>query len=60
MDEKKFFWYVQVTRHLDDILEKYIKRDSFKTKSEFIRAAVRDRLEEEIVKFDRLNIGANV
>jgi Arc/MetJ-type ribon-helix-helix transcriptional regulator len=28
-------------------LEDYIKKDAFSTKSEFVRTAVRDRLQEE-------------
>lgn len=40
-------WNVPVPEHLDIQLEEYISKDGFKTKSEFIRTAVRDRLEEE-------------
>ena len=40
-------WSVPVTEHLNKRLEEYIELDSYKTKSEFIRASVRDRLEEE-------------
>jgi len=40
-------WSVPVTEHLNKRLEEYIELDSFKTKSEFIRTSVRDRLEEE-------------
>ena len=43
-------WSVHVPPHLDEQLEQYILRDAFKTKSEFIRCAVRDRLEKEIGK----------
>lgn len=40
-------WNVPVPDHLDDMLADYITKDAYKTKSEFIRAAVRDRLEIE-------------
>ena len=48
---KRILWSVEVPGHLNDELEKYIEIDSFKTKSEFIRAAVRDRLVQEKRKF---------
>jgi len=48
---KRIMWSVEVPRHLNDELDKYIELDSFKTKSEFIRAAVRDRLSSELRKF---------
>jgi len=38
---------LEVPKHLNQQLEKYIEKDAYKTKSEFIRAAVRDRLKEE-------------
>lgn len=40
-------WNIPVPEHLDQQLEEYIAKDAFKTKSEFIRTAVRDRLEAE-------------
>jgi Arc/MetJ-type ribon-helix-helix transcriptional regulator len=40
-------WNIPVTDHLDKQLVEYIEKDAFSTKSEFIRTAVRDRLEEE-------------
>ena len=43
-------WSIPVTAGLDDKLNEFIKMDFFKTKSEFIRTAVRDRLEEELSK----------
>jgi len=43
-------WSVPVTDYLNKRLEEYLERDSFKTKSEFIRTAVRDRLEKERAK----------
>ena len=43
-------WNIPVPPHLDKQLADYIKKDSFKTKSEFIRTAVRDRLEKENAK----------
>ena len=44
-------WHLEVPPHLNEQLEDYIEKDTFKTKSEFIRTAVRDRLREE---FERL------
>lgn len=43
-------WNIPVPPHLNQQLEDYIKKDAFKTKSEFIRTAVRDRLEKERAK----------
>ena len=40
-------WHLQVSDHLNEQLEEYIELDSFSTKSEFIREAVRERLEIE-------------
>ena len=40
-------WNIPVTDHLDKQLEEYIEEDAFSTKSEFVRTAVRDRLEKE-------------
>ena len=40
-------WHLQVSDHLNEKLEEYIELDSFSTKSEFIREAVRERLEIE-------------
>lgn len=40
-------WSVPVTENLNKRLEEYIESDSYKTKSEFIRVSVRDRLEQE-------------
>ncbi|MBT0159239.1 hypothetical protein G4O51_04560 [Candidatus Bathyarchaeota archaeon A05DMB-2] len=45
-------WNIPVPEHLDQQLEEYIAKDAFKTKSEFIRAAVRDRLEAERKKLE--------
>lgn len=45
-------WNIPVPEHLDNQLEEYIEKDAFKTKSEFIRAAVRDRLEVEQKKLE--------
>lgn len=44
---RRILWSIEVTEHLNKHLENYIEKDSFKTKSEFIRTAVRDRLREE-------------
>lgn len=51
-------WNIPVPEHLDQQLVNYIKRDAFKTKSEFIRTAVRDRLKEEIRRLE-VETGAN-
>lgn len=45
-------WHIRVPKNLDTQLEKYIKQDSFATKAEFVREAVRDRLETERNKMD--------
>ena len=54
MDEdntgRRILWSIRVTRHLNDLLDKYIEVDAYQTKSEFVRTAVRDRLKEEIAK----------
>lgn len=47
---RKVFWSVQVPERLNKMLDAYITEDSFANKSEFIRAAVRDRLQEETEK----------
>ena len=47
-------WSVPVTKHLNNRLEAYIKVDSYKTKSEFIRTAVRDRLTKELKEFKEI------
>jgi len=54
MDEnntgRRILWSIRVTRHLNDLLDKYIEVDAYQTKSEFVRTAVRDRLREEMAK----------
>ncbi len=45
-------WNIPVPEHLDKLLEDYIEADSFASKSEFVRAAVRDRLEKENQKLE--------
>ena len=49
---KRTVWHLEVPPHLDKQLEDYIQKDAFKTKSEFIRTAVRDRLREETEKLE--------
>ena len=44
---KRTVWVVEVTPLLNDRLDHYIDVDSYKTKSEFIRVAVRDKLKDE-------------
>lgn len=46
-------WNIPVPDHLDKQLEDYIAKDAYKTKSEFVRNAVRDRLKEENAKLER-------
>jgi Arc/MetJ-type ribon-helix-helix transcriptional regulator len=50
MLKRRIVWNLEVTEHLDAMLEDYIRLDSFKTKSEFIRGAVREKLEKESQK----------
>ncbi len=40
-------WHIRVPERLDSRLDDYIKEDSFASKAEFVREAVRDRLEVE-------------
>ena len=40
----KKIWNLRVTSHLNHLLEEYIEKSAFSTKSEFIRESVRDRL----------------
>ena len=49
---KRIIWHLEVPSHLNKQLEEYIEKDAFSTKSEFIRAAVRDRLEQERKKLE--------
>jgi Arc/MetJ-type ribon-helix-helix transcriptional regulator len=49
---KRILWSVEDTNHLNKQLEGYIEKDAYKTKSEFIRTAVRDRLEKEMQKLE--------
>ena len=46
---KRIVWHLEVPKHLNKQLEDYLAnpKSQFKTKSEFIRTAVRDRLKEE-------------
>ena len=47
MDKKdKTAWNVPVPRVLDEALEEAVRRDTHSTKSDFIRDAVRRKLEE--------------
>lgn len=50
---KRTIWHLEVPPHLNEKLENYIEKDAFKTKSEFIRTAVRDRLNEELEKLEK-------
>lgn len=50
---RRTIWHLEVPPHLDKQLEEYIEKDAFKTKSEFIRTAVRDRLKEENERLEK-------
>ncbi len=50
---KRTIWHLEVPPHLNKQLEDYIEKDAYKTKSEFIRTAVRDRLQEELEKLEK-------
>jgi len=50
---RRIMWTVEVPEHLDRQLEEYIRKGGYKTKSEFIRTAVRDRLKEEMEKLEK-------
>ena len=50
---KRTIWHLEVPPHLNEQLEDYINKDAFKTKSEFIRTAVRDRLKEENERLEK-------
>jgi len=49
---RRILWSVRVTRHLNDLLDRYIEADAYQTKSEFVRTAVRDRLRMELAKME--------
>ena len=53
---KRILWSIRVPKHLNDSLDRYIDEDSFQTKSEFIRTAVRDRLREERKRMKEENL----
>lgn len=53
MSKQRIIWHLEVPSHLNEQLERYIEKDAFSTKSEFIRAAVRDRLKEENEKLEK-------
>jgi hypothetical protein len=44
--EKHPFWNIPVSKVLDDAVEEAVRRDMHSTKSDFIRDAVRRKLEE--------------
>jgi len=50
---KDIRWNIPVPEHLDKQLEDYIAKDAYKTKSEFVRNAVRDRLKEENARLEK-------
>ena len=51
MSKKNVRWNLLVSPHLDKRLSGYIELDSYSSKSEFIREAVRDKLKEETKRF---------
>ena len=50
---KRTIWHLEVPPHLNKQLEDYIEKDAYKTKSEFVRTAVRDRLREENKRLEK-------
>ena len=50
---KLTYWSVPVNRPLNDVLEEAIEKAGYRTKTEFIRDAVRRRLEELGIKLMR-------
>lgn len=46
MQSKKTHWCIPVSVSLDDLLEQAVAQDSYVTKSDFVRSAVRKQLEE--------------
>lgn len=50
MSRRRITWHLEVPERLDQLLEEYIRKDEFKTKSEFIRDAVREKLEREMTR----------
>jgi len=46
-------WNIPVPPHLDRQLKEFIKKNAYKTQSEFIRTAVRDRLKEEFERLEK-------
>lgn len=61
-EEKEPIWQIRVQRMLDKMVEQVLLKDTHSTKSEFIRQAVREKLEkmgfminkEEIEKLEEL------
>jgi Arc/MetJ-type ribon-helix-helix transcriptional regulator len=47
---KRTVWHLEVSPQLNKKLENFIPKDVYRTKSEFIRAAVRDRLQSKMKK----------
>jgi len=56
MSNRKNIWHLVVPAMLDLQLEEFIKKEIFKTKSEFIRAAVKEKLETEKAKLQGAEI----
>jgi len=50
VNRKWAMWHIRVPGHLDNQLEEYIEGDSFATKAEFVRQAVRDKLRTERIQ----------
>jgi len=53
MSRQRTVWHLEVPPHLNKQLEEYLEKDAYKTKSEFIRVAVRDRLKEENERLEK-------
>jgi len=47
MSKRKLkFWNIPVTAHLDECVERAVQQGSFVSKSDFVREAVREKLEK--------------
>jgi len=47
--KERIVWHLEVPKHLDQQLENYVAspKSTYRTKSEFIRTAVREKLQEK-------------
>lgn len=57
---KEVFWQIRVSKSLNDIVERVLEKSIFNTKSEFIRDAVRQKLERMGIKLTNIEeVGSN-